>query len=160
MTRHIILTAGQHAERRSTVAQVIARENRWPLLDIDSLSGALSRHVLGDATGNPEDTTSLTFRNLVAPAQFDALLTTMWAQVDADVEAVVLSAPFAQVSDEEWLDELNYDLALRGYEATVVYVLTPREEDPPLAPEHYLIDAHPEVNDLFTAATHLAIELR
>lgn len=161
MPRHVILTSGQNADTRLTAAQVIARENRWPLLDGPSLSRALARHVLGDATGNPEDTASLTFRNIVAPAQRDALIAAMWAQVDADVDGVVLSAPFTtEIADPEWLDELNYDLALRGYEATVAYVLSPGESDPVLAPEHYIIDAYRDVDDLFTAATHLAIELR
>lgn len=161
MTRHIILAAGSNAETRLTAAQVIARENRWPLLDAESLNAALSRRVLGDATGNPEDTSSLTYRNVVAPAQIDALLATMWAQVDADVDGVVLSASFAaQLTDPAWLDELNYDLALHGYEATVVYLLSAGEPDPILAPEHYVIDAYVGVDDLFTAATHLAIELR
>lgn len=130
MTRHIILAAGQGAETRLAAAQVLARENRWPLLDVDLLG-----------------TTS----NLVSA---------MWTQVDADVDGVVLTAPFDELADPEWLDELNYDLALRGYEATVVYLLSVGEPEPILEPEHYLIDAYAGIDSLFTAATHLAIELR
>lgn len=161
MTRHIILAAGHCKEDRQTVARVIARENRWPLLDIDDLSEKLSRRVLGEATGNPEDTSSLTYRNVVAPAQLDALIATMWTQVDADVDGVVLSAPFArELAHPTWLDDLNYDLALRDYEATVVYTLSADEQIPALAPEHFVFGDSQPVEDLFTLATHLAIELR
>lgn len=161
MTRHVILTAGIQREARVTAARVIARENRWPLLDIDDLSAALRRRVLGDATGRPDDETTLTYKNVVAPAQMDALLSTMWTQVDADVEGVVLSAPFLnQLADADWLNDLNYDLALRGYEATVAYVHSPGERQPALDPEHYVLWHSKNVDDLFAAATHLAIELR
>ena len=161
MTRHIILAAGLSAQSRLTAAQVIARENRWTLLDSDALGAGLRRRVLGDATGNPADTSSLTYRNVVAPAQLDALVATMWAQVEADVDGVVLCADFTrEISHPDWLNDLNYDLALHGYEATVVYMLSAGEAEPVLAPEHYLIDAYAGVDDLFTAATHLAIELR
>lgn len=160
-TRRVILVAGYDAQRRLAAARTIARENRWPCLDGATLSAALTRHVLGDATGDPLNTDSLTYRNIVAPAQMDGLVQTMWAQVDADVPGVVLSAPFvSELANPDWLNDLNYDLALRGYEATVAYVLSAGESEPALDPEHYFIDAYRDIEDLFTAATHLAIELR
>ena len=131
MTRHIILAAGQRPDTRLTAAQVLARENRWPLLD-------------GDVLGTVE-----------------TLISAMWAQVDAEVDGVVVSAPFAEeLADPDWLDDLNYDLALHGYEASVVYMLSVGEPEPLLEPEHYLIDAYTGIDNLFAAATHLAIELR
>lgn len=161
MTRRIILTAGTSAHTRLTAARVLARETRWPLLDIDTLSGPLARHILGDATGQPENRASMTYRTLVAPAQLQALLEVMWAQVEADVPGAILTAPFTgELADENWLHELNYDLALHGYEAVVVWVQTPGEQTPTLDPEHYLLGRTTPVEDLFADATAVAVELR
>lgn len=157
MTRHIILAAGHDSAARTTVAQVIARENRWPLLSSDTLSEQLTDHVLSAV---PAELTEVYRGAIVAPAQLDALIATMWAQVDADVDAVILNAPFVeQVADADWLNDLNYDLALRGYEATVVYLLEAGERDY-LAPEHFVIDAQQSVDELFAAAASIAKELR
>lgn len=157
MTRQIILAAGHNSQARAAVAHVIARENRWPLLDVNTLSAPLAGHVLSTAPTELHDT----YREVViAPAQLNALIATMWAQVDADIEAVILSAPFVeQIADPDWLNDLNYDLALRGYEATVVYLLSPGERDY-LAPEHFIIDAEAATDALFASAASIARELR
>ena len=148
MTGQIILVAGHNPQARAAVSQVIARENRWPLLDVDTLSASLV------------DALSSTLQDSVTPAQLNALIATMWAQVDADIDAVVLSAPFVeQLADPDWLNELNYDLALRGYEATVVYLLSPGERHY-LAPEHFLLDADTATDALFASAASVARELR
>lgn len=153
MTGQIILVAGHNSQARATVSQVIARENRWPLLDVDTLSAPLV-----DALSSALQETCR--EAIVAPAQLDALIATMWAQVDSDIDAVVLSAPFVeQLADPDWLNELNYDLGLRGYEATVVYLLSPGERDY-LAPEHFIIDAEAATDALFASAAGIARELR
>ena len=153
MTGQIVLVAGHNSQARAAVSQVIARENRWPLLDVDTLSASLVdalSSALQDTCREP----------VVAPAQLNALIATMWAQVDSDIDAVVLSAPFVeQLADPDWLNELNYDLALRGYEATVVYLLS-RGERHYLAPEHFLLDADTATDALFASAAGVARELR
>lgn len=155
MPRHIILAAGLDAGTRQTASQVIARENRWPLLDVETLSGTISPYALPGVLHEQAK------KAVVERAQMRTLLDLMWAQVDADVDGVVLSAGFTeQVNNSEWIDQLNEHLDLHGYEATIAYVLTPGEDAPPLAPEHYLLGPHEEVEDLFASATHLAIELR
>lgn len=156
MTRHVILTAGHDADARTTVARVIARENRWPLLDADTLSTPLGGRVLNTT---PPELRDIVAGELVAPSALDALIASMWAQVDADVDAVILNASFVeQIIDPNWLNDLNYDLALHGYEATVVYLLEPGERNY-LAPEHFIISAHLNIDDLFASAASIAREL-
>jgi len=138
MTGRIILTAGRNTGDRTAAARVMARENNWPLLSVTDLTFA----------GSDE-------------AKTEAVLTLLHAQVEADVPGVVVSAPFIiELNTSEWLNDLNYDLGLRGYEATVVYVLAPGEPQPGLDPEHYFIDETDDIDDLFTVATSIAGELR
>jgi len=162
MTGTITLVAGRNAGDRTAVARVIAAENHWPLLNVDDLTGSFVRHIVADVTGDPSDTASATFRMLVAPRQTEAVLGTLWAQVDAGVPHVVVSAPFVfELATDEWLNELNYDLGLHGYEATVVYVLAPGEPFPDLDPEHFVMDGATEgIDKLFADATSIARELR
>lgn len=147
MTGRIILLAGLDTEDRTTVARVIAGENQWPLLDVTDLAGPLLRATL---VHSPAEA-----------ARLEAVLACMWAQVDAGIPGVVVSAPLVtQLHTEDWLNELNYDLALRGYEATVVYVLDPTDTDPDLDPEHFMLDKPADIDALFTSAASIAFELR
>lgn len=161
MPGRIILTAGRNTDDRITTARTIARENHWPLLDVNDMTSTLARHIVGDATGDPDSRTSCLFKTIVEPAQRQALLNTVWAQVDAGVPGVVVSAPLiSELAIPEWLNELNYDLGLQGYEATVVYVLADGELAPELDPEHYALEVPAKVEDLFAAATRVAINVR
>ncbi len=141
MSKHIVLVAGHDADSRLSVARVIAAENNWGILDIDSLTAEL--------------------RGATPLVRVSALMDVVHDQAEAGVPGVVVSAPLTcELRDSDWLDDTAYDFDILGYDTTVVYVLVDDEEDPGLDPEHFVIDAHEDIDDVMTAATLHAIEIR
>lgn len=161
MSPTVIFVAGLDRDDRLTAARVLAGEGQAPMLDIDDLTGPLTRHIVGNATGDPDDRTGTLYRTVVEPMQYQTLLQAVWAQVEAGVPLIVATAPFTRQLDQpEWLHGVSYDLALHGYDAVIVYCLNDGETAPVLDPEHYILPAPASVEAQFTTLTHLAIELR
>jgi hypothetical protein len=90
----------------------------------------------------------------------EQLLAGMWGQVEAATPGIIVSGPFAShLRKASWLDGLNYDLGLRGYEATVIYHRAAAEAPPALDPEHYVFDPETSGAERSAQAALVAVEL-
>ncbi|SDH39291.1 hypothetical protein [Microbacterium sp. 77mftsu3.1] len=157
MPAPILIVTGTNPDDRVLAGRVIAAENNWPFIDIEALTGTLAECLLGEATGDSGNRTSLTYKNVVLPAQVAAAGDAAWAQAEAGVPGAVIVSP--QRPDTDWVNDLNEGFQGLGAEASFVHVLSDGEQRPALDPEHFVVRTPTTAEDLFAAATLIAVEV-
>ncbi|WP_327097058.1 ATP-binding protein [Nocardia vinacea] len=93
--RGAVAVCGFPASGKSTAAAYLASLVGATVLDKDTLAPGLEQAVMGELTGDPHDRDSETYRRLIAPHIYDALLRI--ALTVAVKHPVVLDAPFLEV---------------------------------------------------------------
>ncbi|UKD50844.1 ATP-binding protein (plasmid) [Amycolatopsis sp. FU40] len=110
----VLLVGGYAGSGKSTLGAILARRARWALLDKDSASSAVVEAALQALGHSPHDRESALYRDVLRPAEYQALITSVMENVDAG-NSVIATAPFvAELADPRWCRHLREQLDARG----------------------------------------------
>ncbi|MGW4244054.1 AAA family ATPase [Nocardia sp. NPDC004722] len=92
LTHGVVVVSGFPAVGKSSVSRWLASQFDAVVLDKDSFAPALEQAVMSELTGNPHDRDSATYRRIVGPHIYDALVQN--ALTIGRRHLVIVDAPF------------------------------------------------------------------
>jgi predicted kinase len=127
MKSTLILVAGFSASGKNLVGKRLARELGACYLDKDTLSGRFIDPLLVALGEREGDRDSEAYQRQARPLEYGALMDVCYEVAELGAN-VVAAAPFqTQLIDEEWMDELDRQVAERGLCLVICWVHCDRE---------------------------------
>lgn len=117
-----VLIGGYAGSGKTELGRIIARRTGWPILDKDTTTRAVVEAALERLGMSPHDRESETYLEVVRPAEYAALASTVMENVECGV-SVVATAPFIrELNDRAWCDRTRSSIEALGGELHVVWV--------------------------------------
>jgi predicted kinase len=124
-TRPVVLLVGGYAGSGKTeLGRIIARRTHWPMLDKDSTTRAVVEAALTTIGLSPHDRESDTYRTVIRPAEYEALMMGLEENLECGTSCIV-TAPFVtEFGDPAWCERTRSLIASHGGTAHFVWVTT------------------------------------
>lgn len=121
--KNVVIVAGHAGSGKTEFSKQLAAETRWPLLDKDTLTRPLVEELAHQLVGNRHDRQSPQYLETIRPAEYRALLATMWEVLEFGADGVVVTAPFVtELLHATWLEDLSFDCEMKDAVLTIVWV--------------------------------------
>lgn len=122
-TKPVVLLIGGYAGSGKTqLGQIVARHTHWALLDKDSTTRAVVEAALQAIGLSPHDRESPQYRQIIRPAEYQALMTAVLENLDCGT-SIVATAPFvSELADAEWCEQARADVERRGGRLEIAWV--------------------------------------
>jgi DNA-binding transcriptional regulator YhcF (GntR family) len=118
----LVLIGGYAGSGKTELGRMIARLTGWAVLDKDSTTRPVVEAALEKLGISPSDRESGTYRNVVRPAEYEALMNTVTENIECGV-SVIATAPFVtELKDKAWLDRLDAQCRAVPADLTIVWV--------------------------------------
>lgn len=78
----VLLIGGYAGSGKSQLSRIVARRTHWPMLDKDSTTRAVVEAALKAIGQSPHDRESDVYRQLIRPAEYEALITGVLENLD------------------------------------------------------------------------------
>lgn len=120
----VLLVGGFAGSGKTELGRIIAQRTHWPMLDKDSTTRPVVEAALTAIGLDPHDRASDTYRTLIRPAEYEALLMGMEENLECGTSCIV-TAPFvAEFSNPAWCERTQSLIAKHGGTAHFVWVDT------------------------------------
>lgn len=117
-----LLVGGYAGSGKTELGRIIARRTHWSMLDKDSTTRAVVEAALTTIGLSPHDRESNTYRTVIRPAEYEALMMGMEENLECGTSCVV-TAPFvAEFADPAWCERTSSLIASHGGTARFVWV--------------------------------------
>jgi predicted kinase len=118
----VFLIGGYAGSGKTELGRILARRTHWPMLDKDSTTRAVVEAALVSLGLSPHDRESETYRDVIRPAEYGALMMGMEENLECGTSCIV-TAPFvAEFADEAWCNRIRSRISGMGGEAEFVWV--------------------------------------
>jgi predicted kinase/biotin operon repressor len=117
-----ILIGGYAGSGKTELGRILARSTSWPILDKDSTTRNVVEAALETLGQSPHDRESETYLQVIRPAEYQALNTTMFENLQCGVSAIVTAPFIREFSDQAWCDRLQAEIAALGADCEAVWV--------------------------------------
>ncbi|MDX2372787.1 ATP-binding protein [Psychrobacter sp. PP-21] len=134
MTKKLVLVAGAPGSGKTYIGKQIAKKTKSTYLDKDTISRFSTELLLTSMGSNINDRESSIYLDNIKDIEYKTLIKTAIENLEA-VDIVICSAPFiGQIQNQEWLDDLVFDLEVIDAALVVIWV----KVDIPTAKERIL----------------------
>jgi predicted kinase len=110
----VLLIGGFPGSGKSELARIIARETHWTMLDKDTTTRAVVELALTTLDCSPHDRESETYRTIVRPREYEALLAALEENVELGNSCVVAAPFLTEVTDAAWCARIRAMIESRG----------------------------------------------
>jgi DNA-binding transcriptional regulator YhcF (GntR family) len=118
----LVLAGGYAGSGKTELGRMIARLTGWAMLDKDTITRPVVEAALEKFGIPPSDRESDTYREVVRPAEYEALMNSITENLECGV-SVVATAPFiSELHDQAWLDRLDAQCRALPARLTIVWV--------------------------------------
>lgn len=118
----VVLIGGYAGSGKTELGRIIARKTHWPMLDKDSTTRPVVEAALTAIGLSPHDRDSETYRSVIRPAEYEALMMGMEENLECGTSCL-LTAPFiAEFGDAAWCERTRSLIAGHGADAHFVWV--------------------------------------
>lgn len=118
----VVLVGGYAGSGKTELGRILARRTHWPMLDKDSTTRAVVEAALSTIGLSPHDRESDMYRDVIRPAEYEALMTGLQENLECGTSCVV-TAPFvAEFADSAWCERTRSLIASHGGTAYFVWV--------------------------------------
>lgn len=118
----VLFIGGYAGSGKTELGRILSRETHWPLLDKDSTTRAVVEAALSELGMSPHDRESDTYRTVIRPAEYEALIMAMEENLECG-NSLVLTAPFvAEFADAAWCERTRSRVAGLGGHAAFAWV--------------------------------------
>jgi DNA-binding transcriptional regulator YhcF (GntR family) len=118
----VVLVGGYAGSGKSELARILARESGWGVLDKDTMTRPLVESLLEVRGLPPHDRESTTYVQDVRPREYDALMASVWENLECGVSAIA-AAPFIQeFQDAAWVERTTAKAEALGVALSLVWL--------------------------------------
>ncbi|HEX6359535.1 MAG TPA: AAA family ATPase [Actinophytocola sp.] len=118
----VVLIGGYAGSGKTELGRVLARLTRWAMIDKDSITRAVVEAALSTIGLSPHDRESPQYRNVVRPAEYEALLMTTEENIECGTSCIVTAPHVSEFADPAWCKRTRSALASRGAKVQFVWV--------------------------------------
>jgi DNA-binding transcriptional regulator YhcF (GntR family) len=118
----LVLVGGYAGSGKTELGRMLVRLTGWAILDKDTTTRPVVEAALEVLGIPPSDREGDVYKNVIRPAEYEALMNTVTENIECGV-SVVATAPFvSELKDKAWLDRLDAQCRALPADLTIVWV--------------------------------------
>jgi predicted kinase len=118
----VVLVGGYAGSGKTEFARFLTQLTGWPLVDKDPLTRPLVELLLTSLGSQPHDRHTEIYRDRVRPAEYAALMQSVYSNVNCQISTVVTAPFIAELTDAEWMQRLINRCSAQGVDVAPIWV--------------------------------------
>uniref|UniRef100_UPI003F4985B4 GntR family transcriptional regulator n=1 Tax=Saccharothrix espanaensis TaxID=103731 RepID=UPI003F4985B4 len=118
----VLLIGGYAGSGKTELGRILARRTHWPMLDKDSTTRPVVEAALTSVGLSPHDRDSETYRTVIRPAEYEALMMGMEENLECGTSCLVTAPFILEFGDPAWCERIRSLIASHGAKTHFVWV--------------------------------------
>jgi predicted kinase len=119
---NVFLIGGHAGSGKTELSRALARLTGWALLDKDTISQPLTEAALIALGESPVSRESKSYRTLIRPREYEALLAAMYENLRCGVSTIAAAPFLTEFADSGWVRQLRASCAELSASLRIVWV--------------------------------------